>query len=448
MDVVEQLHSTLDARVTSEAVAALIRTALGYRLMPAQRRVLDRAADSPRATYSSMLDDFARPVPMQHKARVLAALLDREAGPLLSAADDPWVMSGQLHMIGPMVGWDPATGQRLNREQRATYGLDLSRRRYNRLVRHLRRTRARCERMQRQVLLRQLMLVARSGLAYTVTVDEMRADVNAGCFVAYWTAQRNRRREFTLAGRDNPFDPIAQMLLDRCVARGEATDWWMIARVYPAPVVVARLADERRGELLGRWSGFMRLGAAMLRELAGGWGEQFDRETMVVRRGMDSSTWNTVAGAYNAARSAWLNCLGAAGALDLLDAACPGKVMRLMAADLVAGHRVSGGGVDPQTAVWAALPPAWEVLDGAALCTRETVEVACRAAGVDPHATGWTAPRQVGQVAAWKPTPELVHGVEVADPLWAGLLRRAGAWSGKGLRPGVLADLPAGGGQP
>ena len=47
--------------------------------------------------------------------------------------------------------------------------------------------------------------------------------------------------------------------------------------------------------------------------------------TMTVGRGMDSSTWNTTASAYSAARAGWLGCVAASGALALLEPSCPGK---------------------------------------------------------------------------------------------------------------------------
>ncbi len=477
MDVIEQLHRTLDARATPEAVCALIAQVDGTPYLPVQRRLIARAADSRPARYSSMSDDFERPVPAEHKVRKLVELLAREGiGPsavpeeaIAQVAGDPWQLLGQLRYVAPFVGWHPGGdyAARLNRDQRERVGVGLSKRKYNRLVRHMIRTQDRAKRLQQEILLRQLTLVGRSGLAYSITADEMRADPVAACFVAYWVAQRNRRRAFTTAGRDNPYDGIADLLLLACTARAERTDWWMLARAYPSPVIVARLDDERRGELMGHWFGFMRVAADMLRDLHEAWPTRktepdgaatmkvVDRATMIVQPGVDSSTWNTVAQAYNAARAGWLNCVGAAGALDLLDAACPGKAMRLMAADLGALHASSGGGVDPDTKVWAALPPPWEILDGTALCGAPEVDAVCRDNGVDPHAKGWTAPRQIGgDVAEWEPTPELVHGIEVADPLWAGLLRRCGAFSGKAAtwRAGdavmaYVAEQQAAGGQ-
>ena len=207
------------------------------------------------------------------------------------------------------------------------------------------------------------------------------------------------------------------------------------------PGVLKHLSARECGELLGRWSALMR-GAAEI--LARCWDPRVDRKTMIVRKGMDSSTWNTVAQAYNTARTGWMSALAATGALDLLDVACPGKVMRLMAADLAAWHRFSGSDVDPDTGVWAALPLPWEVLDGRATCVRHTVLLTCRAHGVDAEKRGWVAPRATGAVAEFRPTPELVHGVSIADPVWAGLLRRAGVFSGKRLHPDYAEDLAGG----
>jgi hypothetical protein len=84
--------------------------------------------------------------------------------------------------------------------------------------------------------------------------------------------------------------------------------------------------------------------------------------------------------------------------------------------------------------VWAALPAPWDVLDGTASCTRAEVEAACRLHGVDPVQKGWTAPRPHGAVEAFRPTPELVHGVEVGHPELALFLRRIGVFSGKSMK--------------
>ena len=49
---------------------------------------------------------------------------------------------------------------------------------------------------------------------------------------------------------------------------------------------------------------------------------------------------------------------------EILDRICLGKVLRLMAADVAAWHRLAGGGLDPDTQVWNDLPLPWEVISG------------------------------------------------------------------------------------
>jgi hypothetical protein len=437
VDAVGRLHESLTKRYPPEVVAGMILDANGHRMLPVQRRLLHRAAAAPAARYSSMPDDFAGPVAATHKVRMLMKLFGKDLSDdaVARMAADPWMLVAQLSFLSGFVGWMPGTDfrVRLNRQQRTDNGVPFPARRYRKLVRQMRRTLAQAEALKQQVLLHHMRVVGQSGLAYSITEEEMRADPDAACFVAYWTARKNRRREFTLAGRDNPFDVIAEMLYARCEVRGAATDWWMLARVYPRPAALARIGQDRLGELLGQWVALMRLTADRLEDLHRQWPADFDHTRMVVRPGMDLSTWNAVAQAYNAARAGWLACLETAGAVRLLNAVCPGKAMRLMAADLVSWHTAPGSVVDPQTAVWAALPKPWDVLNGTA-CPARTVELVCNESGVDPRATGWTAAAQHGgQVADWKPTPELVHGVEVTDPLWAGLLRRAGVFSGRPL---------------
>jgi hypothetical protein len=80
------------------------------------------------------------------------------------------------------------------------------------------------------------------------------------------------------------------------------------------------------------------------------------------------------------------------------------------------------------------------VLAGEATCTRQEVEEACRRHGVDPIKKGWVAPPPERRVERFMPTPELVHGVAVADPTLAKVLRKAGWFSGQKVRP--VDELP------
>ena len=96
--------------------------------------------------------------------------------------------------------------------------------------------------------------------------------------------------------------------------------------------------------------------------------------------------------------------------------------MRLMAADVAAWHRMSGGKLAPNTEVWKKLPLPWQVFQGKAACNKALVQRLCKKAGIDPEKSGWIAPRTHG-VAKFTPTPELVHGVEVSNPFLAKLLK-------------------------
>lgn len=438
-----ELHASLDQRHRPEEIAELI-LATGRPFTPSERALLERAASrsARRLGYvTSMNETFARPVGASRQLATLNHLFTPDLAPVPAVdAESPEAVMAAAARAGRAIGWNPGEddflSDRLDREQRRAAGIELSKRQYNRRFRALRHLAAKTERLAAEQDKRRLVLRGRSGFADAITLGSFQADPDAACFVAYYVARRNLRRAFTLSGRQNAVDEIAEMLLSRC---GDGADWWMIAQVNPAPGILARLTDIQRGELLGRWSAVMRECADRLETV---WsGNDFDREDMIVFRRDDSSTWNTLAQAYNRARSAWLSCLAASGALELLDAACPGKVMRLMAYDLVRWHRSIGGDVDPETRVWARLPFPWDVLNGRARCTRRTVEMACLRAGINAGQRGWTAPLGRAAVAPFQPTPELVHGVTVADPVWASLLRSAGAFSGKRVKPELAAAV-------
>ncbi|MEV0809587.1 hypothetical protein [Micromonospora sp. NPDC050200] len=445
------LHASLDERRRPEEIAHLVFRVVGDRVGLRERMVLGRAARAAGRWngWSSMSSDFARPVGGARQVEAALRLFELPPGGV--DPDDPASLLDFTSRLGESLGAvDPARldflADRLNRAERVAAGIELSKRQYNRRFRVTQRVAAKAGRLSTERSKRELTMLARAGFATSIDRDAFLADPWAACFVAYLTAKRKLRREFTLSGRDNPYDEIADLLFRRCVA-DPATDWWMIAQVHPTPQVLARLSDGRRGELLGRWWAVMRQVAGLLQRL---WsGSEFDRSTMIVRRGNDSSTWNLLCGAYNTARAAWISTLEASGSIGLLDASCPGKAMMLIAADLAAWHRSTGGGLHPDVGVWARLPLPWHVLDGTAACTRADVEAACAAAGVDAARSGWVAPRPAGGVGTFRPTPELVHGVSVADPVWATVLRSGGVFSGRPLRKDlrvppdvVVSELP------
>ena len=67
-------------------------------------------------------------------------------------------------------------------------------------------------------------------------------------------------------------------------------------------------------------------------------------------------------------------------------------------------------------------------------CDRVLIEAACLRHGVDPVKSEWTAPRPRTATEAFRPTPELVHGVSIGNPYMAAFLKRVGAFSGRPLK--------------
>ena len=318
---------------------------------------------------------------------------------------------------------------RLNREDRLLNGLDISRRRYNKLFRFL----ARFEKKLNTYILEQkkfdATLISKSSLASKITKSDFFASTNAACFIAYYVARCNRRSMFTNTSQDKSFDKLSKMLLDRFKANPCREGWRAIAHVMPDIEVIKNLHDDDKFQLYTKWLEILADVADLLKQT---WRvSQFDRMTMIVNRGDDSSTWNILAGAWNSARKSYISLLFALGLEEQLENVCFGKVMRLMAADVVMWHRSSGGNLDPDTQVWANLPAPWEVFTENATCTKSTVQLTCEKFKVDPIAKGWIAPVSNRKPVEFKPTPELVHGVAISNPKLATVLRKAGWFSGK-----------------
>ncbi len=430
------LYTAVQRRKRPEDVADAILTVLGSRLDRGERAMIEVAARGALrrtvAGYTSMLQDFARPLGLKRQADRASELFTGLPRLTDEDAADPVKVEAFIcdacAQIQKGFGRQSFLYDRLNRATRAELGIGDSRRAYNRKFRLLVRMEKKLRRHARLVRQYELTRVGKSGLATWLSYDELTADLDTACFVAYYTARCNLRSEFTVSGQQRPFDTIAATLFERC-QRSETTSYWAIAHVFPTSAVLARLTAEEKGRLLARWTDLLRELARLLEET---WQRsRFARDTMIVRRGDDSTTWNQLARAWNTARDHWIAILTALGMEAIFDHLWPGKVMSLRAADVAAGHRAIGGGLHPDTRVWTALPAPWDVLEGRESCSRSLVEHTCRGCGVDPEKNGWTRPRTRDAVVAYRPTPELVHGVTIASPHVAAILKKAGYFSGK-----------------
>jgi hypothetical protein len=439
--LLDALHATLGQRRRPEDVADLIARQLGDRLERREKNLLDRAARGALRRqahgYTSMLEAFAGPVglgPQIARATQLFRAATAGVGAHDAAAIRALIATCSAE-IGKGVGASDFLHHRLNGDQRRDVGILDSRRRYNRKFRLLRRLEDKLLRLVDDQEKYDMTRVGKSALATRIPRDELVASESAACFAAYYTARCNLRTAFVITGQTRPFDDIAAMLFERC-KRDPATSWWVVAQVYPVGEVLERLDEHQKLALLATWLEVLHRLAARLEAI---WSRsRFDLATMTVRPGDDSSTWNQLAQAWNRARDGWISVVYAVGAEDVLDRLLPGKVMRLVAADLAAWHRSVGHTVEPNTQVWSRLPRPWSVLRGEKRCTRAMVERACATVGLDPERTGWIAPRPPARPVAFAPTPELVHGVAVSHPHLAKVLRDAGFFSGK--QPGAAIN--------
>jgi hypothetical protein len=428
------LYLSLNQRRRPEDVADHIFELLKNDLNGTEKSCLQQAAQrslrQSLSSYTSMLQDFATPSGLQRQVSKAMDLFITAYPIETQTCDHPEAVEQFIRHISQEIhksfGSNDFKVDRLNRQARSEGGIEISKRRYNKLFRHLIRMEAKLNKLIGELKKLRFTKIGKSGLAHLLSQEDFFEDRDSACFIAYHVARSSLRSEFTIYGQQRPYDEISDMLFKRC--RNKA-NWWAIAHVYLTQEVLAHLNDRQKCALLGRWYGILEEIAQLLKSV---WERSnINRSTMVVRRGNDSSTWNNTASAWNTARNNWISLIYAMGAEDILQSICFGKVLRLMAADGVAWHYSAGGQLDPDTAVWNELPLPWEVLSGEQSCNLGMVESICRKHHVDPEKKGWIVPLPSGQPVAFTPTPELVHGIAVADPALARILRKSGFFSGK-----------------
>lgn len=433
----DTLYTTLSERRRPEDVADLVHVQLAGRLSALEDSILTRAsARSLRKMwlgYTSMRQDWAQAIGMHRQVGRARELFETAAAIDPFDTNAPDRIAAFLDHVSPEIGKgrgeNDFLADRLDRAERRAAGLRLSRRRYDKLWRLLRRMEARLAKFVGELRKQRLTRIGKQRLAPYLSREDFARGESSACFVAYMVARLGLRSEFTVWGQQKAFDEVARMLLDRCLPDPHAS-FYAIAHVHPSPEVLARLDDDARGRLLAASFEVLREAATILDGLYTR--NPFDRDRMVVRRGDDSSTWNQTANAFNAARDHWIALLHSLGAADVLEHFCVPKAMRLIAADVMAWHFSVGHVGDPNVRVAALLPPPWLVVLGEERCERAAVALACQVVGVDGARTGWTAPRTRTDVAVFRPTPELVHGVVVGSPFLASILRKQGWFSGKG----------------
>lgn len=455
--MLEPLFKTLGERKRPEDVAQMIIEIIRD-FRSDEKAVINKAAQGSLKKnfwgYTSMLEVFQKPVGANKQMTKVGELFAVDA-PSNDLSSDPIAIANFIRKVNPAIKKEFGNGDfkkdRLNKVHRKTEGLGISKRKYNKLFRLLCRVEKKLLVIIDEWKKYDFQNIAKHGLAHQITWEEFSKDVNSACFIAYYNARCNLRSQFTIRGQQRPYDEIADMLFKRATGLSGPSEvsiinklfgrtavgsteimgtpnWWAMAHVYPSVEVVRNLTDEQKGILLGQWTSILADIATFLEKI---WKKSnINRKSMIVRKGNDSSTWNSTAGAWNKARDNWMSLIYAMGMDDILEIMCFGKVLRLMAGDVAYWHQQEGKGLDLNTFVWNGLPFPWEVFAGKATCTKSLVRNTCFKHGLDPEKSGWIAPRQ-HQVSAYKPTPELVHGVSIGNPFIAKVLKDNGYFSGK-----------------
>lgn len=290
-------------------------------------------------------------------------------------------------------------------------------------------------RVEDAVISRNGLMTAKSRLARIVNADKLN-DV-ALAYVAYVTARANRRTRFQLDAQSKAFDKVVDKLFKLLPAD---TAWEEVVLVSPIESLFRRLSQAQLASSVSLFHQEMVF-----------WGTQLEKEwdaltegvkkSGVVRRGTNSTDFNSYAGAFNTMRSAWIASMSAAGLNGTFDLYLPGKAVRLLAADLVRWNSYEGGSVSVDFDLFHKLPYPWAVLSGEATLNRQDMVDAGLLTEARLAETGWISTRSGLEFEVPEPDPALVHGVTVTNPDFAELLRKIGVFSAKPLNLKALDEF-------
>lgn len=432
MNTMNKLQQAIHGRFRPEDVLKDVLDLQGLNLSVRVRADIKKHANPQYPTYMST--EYREASDMAHQLRVAADLFPQvQPVPALS---DTMAIKVYIETLKGLLGMDALDFKsRPNRQKRlANAALPYaSHYAYNKRARLIIRMADKFERVQHALNLFSLEQSAKTKLAYQLIKEDVTHPATLA-FLAYFVSRMGLRSAFTVTSQVKAFDEVSEKLFAVCLQDPD-TNWLQIAHVFDSKEVLEKLTDTQKGELLGKFYEVMALGAKFLKDLdAAG---DYDHENLIVRRGNDSSTWNAAAGAYNKARDAWIALLFDLKQEALLDIICPGKALRLMAADVVRWHSLTGGAVEPNTGVYRLLPRPWLIVLGKESCTRADIELALTAVSADDKTRqGWVKQRGNIHVEKTKPTADMVHGISIASPSLALALRKAGVFSGQKIKKG------------
>src|SRR5262245_5846206 len=188
------LFETINMRRRPEDVAQMIVEILGPELTSKERCILDRAARGSikrsLMEFTSMMEDFARPIAPERQIRKAIELFTT-AYTMTTAecADAERVEAFICHIsqeIHKTFGQSDFLHNRFNRFQRKSAGLEISKRRYNKLFRHLAKLERKLKTYTREQKKSDFTRIGNSNLARRISWEEFSLDKNSGCFIAYY----------------------------------------------------------------------------------------------------------------------------------------------------------------------------------------------------------------------------------------------------------------------
>ncbi|MBL4634355.1 MAG: hypothetical protein JKY56_10810, partial [Kofleriaceae bacterium] len=216
------LFRSLNARKRPEDIAEVLSEVLSGELNRRELAILDKARRNSQKQmnhfYTSMLQEFAQPCGMYKQVRKSEELFDVQTRLSSTKCASPAALEPMLQTLSEQLNRQVGDDfkQRLNREQRLAAGMDISKRRYNKLYRVLGRMDVKLATLIRELEKLEFTKIGNSSLASQIDWQCFSSDINTGCFIAYYAARCNLRSEFTVSGQEPAFDDVAEMLLARC----------------------------------------------------------------------------------------------------------------------------------------------------------------------------------------------------------------------------------------
>lgn len=278
---------------------------------------------------------------------------------------------------------------------------------------------------------RTAQLQSKSRFGYTI--DATKLDDVSLAFVAYLASRANRATKFILGEQSRAFDEASTLLEGLLPADA---NWGEIVKVKPTKTIFSKLSSVQLTEYINvAHKQLVWLSGELETLYATNIPEQ-THESMVVTRGVNSSKWNAYAGAYNTIRAGWVSAVHTAGLSKLFDEYLPGKMVRLMAADLIRWNSYFGRTVHEDTELFNALPKPWDVIKGDAVLTRQQIlSVADKIGATSVVENGWVDSRTRRDDETPTVDPTLLHGIVVKNETIKSVLKKAGVFKGHATIP-------------